>query len=383
MKGTLRHFATCLFTGMLVLFVAGCDNPSDQRTVSRPTEVVQAQLPVGGPTTPTAPGNRNDNSPDHSGRQPYPDTRIFIVDALTGSFVSISPQTGEETSKGQVDPRCGVAPIPRATSVVCQGDGRLFLVDILDGKSRDLGIGTHDYYEWDPTGSYLMYLSEVNGTTLVHSLGLTSSITATFPEGAVGAPDRWLDPPKLDPSGKKLLIALTSEAAPNNARVYVGDSATATPIPLTPAGQMVTWDLEWSPQGDSFVYGVTDVIQEIGPRPNMIYRYDFSRNLSHLLVRAPDGDSFVSWSLEYSPSGDRIFVALASGAVCVVDLNAPRLDCMHAQRDDRGRYAAWSPDGTDYALVDAQRRLVVIDSQNRVKTIVRSEVPDRFTLFWR
>ena len=384
MNSGIRLVATGLFAVCIALLTVGCDDSLVQRAARRPTETSQTHLPGGIPATPAVPGIRDNMLPEQPGKGPFSDGQVFIVDASSRSFLTISPQTGEEIARGLVDPKCGIVPIPRSTSVVCREADRLFTVDILDGKSRDLGIDAQGYFDWDPTGRYLMYVAQANGTALVHALSLTSNITTTYPIGSVDEQYRRIGPPKLSPSGKKLLIARTADVPPPPAaRVYVVDSANAGLTPLTPVGQWLTWDLEWSPQGDSFVYGVTDLVQEIGPRPNMVYRYDIDRNLATLLVRAPEGDSFESWSLEYSPLGDKFFVALVSGAVCVVDAHSPALDCISAHTDARGRYAAWSPDGTRFALVDVQRQLVVINTQSRVKTIIRTVVPDKFALFWR
>lgn len=307
--------------------------------------------------------------------------QYLVLDLSTGA----APQTVHWNSE------CGWGELlPYATTAVCTyASGQEYLFDVLENSKQDLPIWDADLIGWSPNGRFLAYTQGPEDMEDVFSYDLTTNVTHTLASG-IDRRERaqWFTQPLLSADGQSVVIV---RATLDNTSVSVfemvaeGSELRKVGLDAPPA----TWDLAWSPVASQFVYGATDIEQEIGPTPNYLYIVDMQTGEIRELAKSPYPLFFGSWSLEWSPTGKQIAVGLSHPASksepqgCMIDVDTDSQICLPASRSVNGRFLAWSPSGKHIAFVDTARNLVVSNPDGTDAVKLLENVPKDFLLFWR
>jgi hypothetical protein len=315
---------------------------------------------------------------------------IFVWDDQAKQYEIFDLNTGNLSRVIRWRPGCEWELLPRATVTVCENkSGQLYLLDILKGTKQDLPISNARLIGWDPTGRFLVFARGAADQLDIFSYEITANVTRTLAlDIDRQEQDHWLTQPVLSADGQKLIVVRGILDQPNTSVfeiVETGGQFRQVGLSEPPA----TWDVAWSPVANQFVYGATDIEQEVGPRPNYLIFVDTQNGKILELAKSPEPAFFWSSSLEWAPSGKQIVVGQWGSAfksepqACVINLDNANPVCHSAQRSINGKFLAWSPTGEHIAFVDTAANLIASDPTGTNAVKLLENVPEDFLLVWR
>ncbi len=315
---------------------------------------------------------------------------IFIWDNQAKEYEILDLNTGSLPRMIRWKPECEWELLPHTTMMVCEHQsGQQYLLDILKGTTQDLPIHNAKLTGWDPTGRFLVFKRGTADKSDFFSYDITADVTRTITlDINRQEQEKWLTQPMLSADGQKLIVVRGISDQPN-ASVFEITRMGAQFRQIGLSEPSATWDLAWSPTANQFVYGATDIEQEIGPRPNYLILVDTRNDKRRKLAKSPKLVFFWSWSLEWSPSGKQIAVGLWDPAfkttpqVCVIEADTAHQTCRPALRSISGKFLAWAPTGKHIAFVDTTANLVISNSDGTEAIKLLENVPQDFLLLWR
>jgi hypothetical protein len=277
--------------------------------------------------------------------------------------------------------------LPGTEQVVCGYPGRYILRNLVTKDEQQLPIeNTCRFYGWSPNGRFLIYeYCGEQGNYTIATYDLVEQIEQEIVVFTKPYGERVWFGPLISYDGTHVSIFSTDEIANkiSEHRQFV--------FPELP----MTDDFALSPTANQMVYGVTDIFQEIGPRPNYLYLYDFDSGENSLLATAPEGDTYDSFYSTpiWSPDGSKVVVTSGS-YLCVVEIASRKQTCHDLSPYDLLRYSTWSPGSQSIAFAAGQygdrkniRDLAIFDVVNGSYFVLLSNIdhssPYLDILFWR
>jgi hypothetical protein len=199
------------------------------------------------------------------------------------------------------------------------------------------------FYGWSPNGRFLLYeYCGEQGNYTIASYDLVEQIEQEIAVFNKSWEDReWYAIPLLSYDGSHLIVN----------SIYEISYKTSERLQFVIPKLRVADDFALSPTANQIVYGVTDIEQEIGIRPNLLYLYDFDSGENILLATAPEGklyDAFYSRPI-WSPDGSRVVVTSGS-YLCVVEIASRKQTCNTISPYDLLRNTTWSPGAQSIAF---------------------------------
>ena len=179
--------------------------------------------------------------------------------------------------------------LPRATVTVCNNQaGKHYLLDLLTGTTQDLPISNARLIGWDPTGRFLLFSKGTSDKLDIFSYDITSNVTRTLAlDIDRREQEQWLTQPILSTDGQKLIVVRGISNHRNTTVFEIAKMGTQfRQVGLSEPS--ATWDVAWSPTANQFVYGATDIEQEIGPSPNLLFFVDIQRGETRKLAKSPE-----------------------------------------------------------------------------------------------
>ena len=309
---------------------------------------------------------------------------LLIWDDVVKRYTVIALNNGA-LSTIQGNKECGSELLPGATTVVCEhASGQHYLNDVLKGTKRDLPIWNASWISWSPNGQFLIYSHNIDAGEPILSYQISANTTETLTEQLNLD---WLELPVLSADGQTLIAARNYEAKMSS--IFEIARGTSQYRQIGPDQPFSTGDIAWSPTSDQFVYGATDIEQEIGPSPNYLYMIDEQTGKIQKLAKSPKPLFFWSRSLEWSPAGKQVAVGLwdlsfkSESQACVIDVSTTKQACIPALQNIGGRFLGWSPSGEHIAFVDLDKNLIVSNPDGTEVVKLLENIPSDFSLFWR
>lgn len=315
---------------------------------------------------------------------------LLLWDDHARQYSLLDLNTGAAPYTVRWNPECEWNLLPHTTTAVCErGSGQQYLSDVLRKSEHELPIWDSQLIDWSPNGRLLVYTRGTDGTQDIFSYDLTTNVTQTLATDIdwqkLGS---WLTQPILSADGQSL-IAVGKPPDHKSYNVFEvmkqGPELRRIGLNDLPA----TWDIAWSPVARQFVYGATDIEQEIGPSPNYLFVVNMQTDEIRELAKSPESLFFWSRSLEWSPTGKQIAVGLwdlafnSEPQACVIDVDTARQACLPALRSLSGRFLTWSPSGEYIVVVNTERNLVISNPDGSEAVKLLENVPEDFLLFWR
>jgi WD40 repeat protein len=315
---------------------------------------------------------------------------LLIWDDRVKQYEVLDLNTGNPPRTIQWNSECEWDLLPRATTTVCEHrSGRRYLFDILKGTIQDLPVWNAKLTGWDPNGRFLVFTQGAEDDLDIFTYDITTNVTHTLTlhidqqEQA-----HWLTRPALSADGQVLIVVGGTSDHPSPSVFEIAKRGSEfRQIGLTepPA----TWDVAWSPTAHQFVYGATDIKQEIGPSPNYLYLVDMPTAKVRRLAKSTDPLFFWSSSLSWSPTGKYIAVGLSDllfeskPQACVIDITTEEEMCLDSLPSSGGLFSVWSPSGEHIAFVDLDRKLTISEPDGTGAVQLLENIPSDFLLFWR
>jgi WD40 repeat protein len=316
--------------------------------------------------------------------------RLIIWSREPERFLIIDLDEGTEpyTVRGNAD--CEWQLLPGSTNVVCGVvTDQYYLLDVLDRSRQKIRVEDVELLGWSPNGQFLLFMEdkdEDRGKS-VFSYDTTTHVTRTLATNITPHEQgNWLERPVLSANGDTLaVIRYTADGKSISAFELYQDGVRQLGLSNPPA----TWDIAWSPLSPRFVYGATDIEQEIGPHPNILFMVDVQTGEIRELAKAPAPSFFWPWSLEWSPNGRQVAAGLwdlsfrTKPQICIVDVDSLQQTCLPARRGLDGSFLAWSPSGEHITYVDIYEDLIVSRSDGTAAVKLLDNIGDDVILFWR
>jgi Tol biopolymer transport system component len=250
---------------------------------------------------------------------------------------------------------------------------------VLTDEVRQLPIWNVEWIDSSPNGRFLVYGQKAGETKeSIFSYDLSTHVTQTLAVN-ISQPEReqWYEPPTLSADGQSLVVV---RGTLDGKSVSVFEIVKGTNYQIRQVGlyePFVTWDIAWSPVARQFVYGATDIEQEIAPMPNYLFLVDMRSGKIRRLAKASD---FYLGPILWSPNGKQIAITQISdkpSEVCILDVDTGKQTCPPIG------LPAWSPTGEHIAFVDAARNLAISKPDGSEKVIILENIGDLSALFWR
>jgi WD40 repeat protein len=315
---------------------------------------------------------------------------LFVWDNQAKRYEIFDLSTGNLSRVIRWKPECEWELLPHATVTVCENQsGQQYLLDVLKGSTQNLPIWNARLIGWDPNGRFLVFTQGTADSLDIFSYDIPANVTRTLAlDIDRQEQNQWLTQPVLSADGQKLIVVRGISDQPNTSVfeiAKIGAQFRQIGLSEPPA----TWDVAWSPVANQFVYGATDIEQEIGPSPNYLFLVNIQNGEIRELAKSPQPVFFWFWSLEWSPTGKQIAVGLwdlafkTESQACVINLDNTNPVCHSAQRSINGKFLAWSPTGEHIAFVDTAANLIASDPTGTNAVKLLENVPEDFLLVWR
>jgi hypothetical protein len=390
---------TAIVLGYLLFVLAACNSTAPTPTVTAVPSSTSTQQPSATFTKALPEATVQQPRPTSTPKPtatPLPVTSLvekgilFVWDNQAKQYEMFDLNTGNLSRVIRWTPGCEWEMLPHATVTVCENrSGQQYLLDVLKGSTQNLPIWNARLIGWEPKGRFLAFTQGTADSLDILSYDITANVTRTLAlDIDRQEQNRWLTQPVLSADGEKLIVVRGISNQPNTSVfeiAKIGAQFRQIGLSELPA----TWDVAWSPVANQFVYGATDIEQEIGPSPNYLFLVSIQNGEIRELAESPQPVFFWSWSLEWSPTGKQIAVGLwdlafkSESLACVIDLDTVRQVCRPALRSINGKFLAWSPTGKHIAFVDTAANLVVSNPNGTEAVTLVKNVPEDFLLVWR
>lgn len=324
-------------------------------TVSTSTIPISSLTPIPelhlSPSSTTATSPSKTSQPESS-FTPLPQVKlnergvIWILQDAQSSYFQRLNLVNEEITSVYAGGNCAVKLLPGTEEVICEFPGGYVLHNLVTGKEQQLPIkDTCGFHGWSPNGRFLLYeYCGEQGNYIIATYDLVEQIEQEIAVFTQPWEEReWYAIPLISYDGTHLVIYSIYEIAykTSERRQFVFPELT------------VTDDFALSPTANQIVYGVTDIEQEIGIRPNHLYIYDFGSGENNLLATAPEGklyDAFYSTPI-WSPDGSKVVITSGS-YLCIVEIASRKQVCHDMSPYKALNFMTWSP-GSQYVALDA------------------------------
>jgi len=315
---------------------------------------------------------------------------LLIWDDRAKQYEVLDLNTGNSPRTIRWNSECEWELLPLATTTICEHQsGQQYLFDMIKETTQDLPIWNAKLIGWDPTGRFLVFTQGTADKLDIFSYDITANVTQTLAlDIERQEQERWLTQPVLSADGQELIVVRGMSDQPSASVFEIargGSEFRRIGLAEPPA----TWDIAWSPTSRQFIYGATDIKQEIGPRPNYLFIADVQTGKIRELGKSPDPLFFWSWSLEWSPTGKQIAVGLWGQALkskpqaCIINIDTAKQLCLPSLRSTNGSFVGWSPSGEHIAFVDLDKNLTISKPDGTEAVILLENIPSDFLLFWR
>ena len=303
----------------------------------------------------------------------------------TQQYSALDLNTGTTPYNVRWNPECGKNLLPNTTISVCEHpSGQQYLYDILQDTEQDVPIWDPRWISWSPNSRFLIYSKNIQAGEQFFSYEISTNLTQTL---TMPLERDWLENPALSANGQTLLVTRNYAALTSRVFEVIHGASQYRQVGLD--NPFSTLDIAWSPVSSEFVYGATDIEQEVVPAPNYLFFVSLETGEIRELAESTRPLFFWSWSLEWSPAGNRISVGLwdqgfqSEPRACVIEVDTAKQVCLPALRSLNGRFLAWSPSGDHIAFVDTTRNLVVSNPDGTETIKLLENAPKDFLLFWR
>jgi WD40 repeat protein len=310
--------------------------------------------------------------------------RIFVWSNKTKNYLVVDLNAGT-ISTIRWNPACEWRLLPNTTVTVCENAaGQFYLYDLIVGTKLETSINDAEIIGWSPNGQFLVYSHNIDAGEPILSYQISTNTTETL---TARLNLDWLELPVLSADGQTLIAARNYAAWTSRIFEIVRGTSQYRQIGLDKP--FSTGDIAWSPVSRRFVYGATDIEQEIGPMPNYLYIVDIQTGKIRELGKSPARLLFWPSSLEWSPTGEEVAVGIwdlafrSDPQACTINVSTTNQVCLSAQRGYDGRFSAWSPSGEHIAFIDMHNSLVVAKPDGSETVTLLPGIEDDFILMWR